>query len=78
MPARIRKGMPPTRLDRAAFEKRMRDRFSDPAFDPLQKEIAAVIEAAWDGYSHSRKGAAYAKGRSRLRRSRLRSRCRLD
>jgi multimeric flavodoxin WrbA len=47
--------MPPTRLDRAAFEKRMRDRFSDPAFDPLQKEIAAVIEAAWDGYSHSRK-----------------------
>jgi multimeric flavodoxin WrbA len=55
LPANIRKGTPATKLDRATFDQRMRSRFSDPAFAPLQKEIAALIEAAWDGYSHSRK-----------------------
>ncbi|WP_249157951.1 flavodoxin family protein [Bradyrhizobium jicamae] len=47
--------MPSTKLDRAVFEQRMRARFSDPAFEPLQNEIAALIAAAWDGYAHSRK-----------------------
>ena len=51
----IRKGAPPTKLDRAAFEQRMRRRFADPAFDPLEGEITKIIGAAWDGYSHSRK-----------------------
>jgi multimeric flavodoxin WrbA len=51
----VRKGMPSRKLDRATFESRMRARFTDPAFEPLQNEIAALIEAAWDGYAHSRK-----------------------
>lgn len=51
----IRKGMPPVKLQREEFEKRYRRRFVDPVFKPLQRELDAIIEAAWDAYSHSRK-----------------------
>ena len=51
----VRKGMPSVELSREEFEKRYRARFADPAFNPLQREIAAIIDAAWDGYRHSRK-----------------------
>jgi multimeric flavodoxin WrbA len=51
----VRKGMPPSKLSRAEFEQRYRSRFTDPAFAPLQRELDAIVEAAWDGYSHSRK-----------------------
>jgi|GEM_PF-6749795 len=33
----------------------MRSRLADPAFEGLDKEIGALIDAAWDGYEHSRK-----------------------
>jgi len=51
----IRKGMPPVELERGEFEKRYRSRFADPAFQPLQRELDAIIAAAWDAYSQSRK-----------------------
>jgi hypothetical protein len=51
----VRKGMPTVKLDRAEFERRYRSRFIDPAFKPLEKEIDAIIAAAWDAYSHGRK-----------------------
>jgi multimeric flavodoxin WrbA len=51
----IRKGMPPVKLARAEFEERYRRRFIDPAFEPLQSELDAIIGAAWDAYSSSRK-----------------------
>jgi multimeric flavodoxin WrbA len=51
----VRKGMPPVKLSRDEFEKRYRTRFVDPAFQPLGKELDAIIGAAWDAYSHSRK-----------------------
>ncbi|UWU79454.1 flavodoxin family protein [Bradyrhizobium huanghuaihaiense] len=51
----IRKGMPPVKLSREEFERRYRDQFVDPSFAPLQHELDAVIGAAWDAYSHSRK-----------------------
>ena len=51
----VRKGMPSSRLSRAEFEQRYRSRFADPAFAPLQRELDAIVEAAWDGYSNSRK-----------------------
>lgn len=51
----VRKEMPPVKLTKAEFETRFRSRFADPAFDHLQREIAAIVDAAWDGYSHSRK-----------------------
>src|SRR5258707_15006266 len=51
----IRKGMPPVKLPREEFEKRYRSRFADPVFASLQRELDAIIAAAWDAYSHSRK-----------------------
>jgi multimeric flavodoxin WrbA len=47
--------MPPVKLSREQFEKRYRRRFVDPVFAPLKREIDAVVSAAWDAYSHSRK-----------------------
>jgi multimeric flavodoxin WrbA len=51
----VRKGMPPVQLSRDEFDKRYRSRFADPAFEPLQRELDAIVEAAWDGYVNSRK-----------------------
>jgi hypothetical protein len=51
----VRKGMPSVELSREEFEQHYRGRFSDPALGPLQCEIKAVIDAAWDGYSQARK-----------------------
>ena len=51
----VRKGMPPVKLSRAEFEKRYRSRFADPVFKPLQHELTAIIDAAWDAYANSRK-----------------------
>jgi hypothetical protein len=51
----VRKGMPPVKLSRREFERRYRSRFVDPAFGPLQLELDAIVGAAWDAYSHSRK-----------------------
>jgi multimeric flavodoxin WrbA len=51
----VRKGMPPVKLSRDEFEWRYRSRFIDPAFAPLQAELDAIVAAAWDAYSNSRK-----------------------
>ncbi|UWU66075.1 flavodoxin family protein [Bradyrhizobium sp. NC92] len=53
--ADIRKGMPPVKLSREEFERRYRRQFVDPVFAPLGRELDAIIAAAWDAYSHSRK-----------------------
>src|SRR5690349_15769316 len=52
---KVRKGQGDTTLSREEFSRRFRERFYDPAFDSLGAEIARLEEAAWDGYSHSRK-----------------------
>jgi multimeric flavodoxin WrbA len=52
---KVRKGMPSVALTKAEFTRRARERFVDPAFDPLQDEISGIIDAAWDGYHDSRK-----------------------
>jgi len=51
----IRKGMPSVKLSREEFERRYRARFADPVFRPLEAELNAIIAAAWDAYSNSRK-----------------------
>lgn len=51
----VRKGMPSVKLDRDEFERRYRDRFKDPVFSSLSRELDAIIAAAWDAYRHSRK-----------------------
>jgi hypothetical protein len=47
--------MPPVKLSREEFEKRYRSRFIDPAFKPLDRELSAIVDAAWDAYRNSRK-----------------------
>jgi multimeric flavodoxin WrbA len=54
-PVDVRKGMPSVELSREEFERRYRSRFADPAFEPLQGEIDAIVKVAWDGYANSRK-----------------------
>ena len=51
----VRKGMPSVKLTKDEFERRFRDRFRDPAFSERDDCLQAVIDAAWDGYRHSRK-----------------------
>jgi NAD(P)H-dependent FMN reductase len=51
----VRKGMLPVKLSREEFEKRYRSRFIDPVFRPLDRELGAIVDAAWDAYSNSRK-----------------------
>jgi len=51
----VRKGMPSVALTKAEFTERARQRFFDPAFDPLQAEIGEIIDAAWNGYHKYRK-----------------------
>ncbi len=51
----VRKGMPSVQLDKAQFAERLKQRFQDPAFEPLQAEIDKIIDAAWNGYDDSRK-----------------------
>ena len=52
---KVRKGMPNVAITKAEFTRCARERFVDPAFDPLQGEIGKIIEAAWDGYHEYRK-----------------------
>jgi multimeric flavodoxin WrbA len=50
-----RKGSPSPRLDEAEFKRRFRSQFQDPAFEPLQDEMAKLAHAAWGAYAASRK-----------------------
>jgi multimeric flavodoxin WrbA len=60
----IRKGTPSVELSREEFERRYRSRFADPVFAPLTRELDAIVGAAWDAYSHSRKAPVTRKAGS--------------
>jgi multimeric flavodoxin WrbA len=47
---RVVKGMPSVELSREEFERRFRERFYDPGFETLERELAALVEQAWHGY----------------------------
>ena len=66
---KVRKGMPSVALNKAEFAARARERFFDPAFEPLQAEIGKIIDAAWDGYHNYRKAPRTRKAGARLCRS---------
>ena len=51
----VRKEMPAVELSKDEFKKRYCERFSDPVFAPLRKELDQVLEAAWQPYAQSRK-----------------------
>jgi multimeric flavodoxin WrbA len=60
----IRKGVPPVKLTREEFARRYKSQFVDPVFAPLHDEIDAIIAAAWNAYSHSRKAPVTRKAGS--------------
>lgn len=47
--------MPDTALTRDIFDRRFRERFTDPVFEKLEAEITRLADAAWDAYSDGRK-----------------------
>ncbi len=46
----VRKGQTDVALPRKAFERRLRERFYDPAFRAVDREIDAIVEVAWKAY----------------------------
>jgi multimeric flavodoxin WrbA len=50
-----RKGQGDVKLSREEFERRLRERFYDPAFDRVAAEIDRIVEVAWEGYHLYRK-----------------------
>jgi multimeric flavodoxin WrbA len=55
MTTEVRKGQGDVKLTREEFERRLRERFYDPAFESVEAEIARIVEVAWHGYDDYRK-----------------------
>lgn len=51
----VRKGQGDVKLTREEFERRIGERFHDPAFEHVRAEIARVMDVAWSGYDEYRK-----------------------
>jgi hypothetical protein len=51
----VRKGQTDVALSREAFERRLRERFHDPAFDRIGDHVDRVVDVAWDSYHEYRK-----------------------
>ena len=51
----VRKGQGNVQLSRDEFARRLRERFSDPAFDAVHDELERVIDVAWNGYAKYRR-----------------------
>lgn len=51
----VRKGQTDVALSREEFERRIRERFYDPAFDRVASEVDAIVQVAWDAYHEYRK-----------------------
>ena len=46
----VRKGQGDVKLSRVEFERRIRERFADPAFDALSQELQRIVDVAWTAY----------------------------
>jgi multimeric flavodoxin WrbA len=55
MATEVRKGQGDVKLTREEFERRLRGRFYDPAFESVEAEISRILEVAWHGYDDYRK-----------------------
>ena len=55
MAPEVRKGQGDTHLSRDEFARRLRERFYDPAFEPLNADLERIIDVAWQGYDEYRK-----------------------
>jgi len=52
---RVRKGTPSVQLSREEFSRRVRERFYDPTFTAVTREIDAIIDTAWKNYTEYHK-----------------------
>ena len=55
MPVDVRKGQGDVKLTREEFERRLRERFYDPEFQAVERQIADVIAVAWKAYDEYHK-----------------------
>jgi len=46
----VRKGQGDVKLTREQFERRLRERFYDPEFQNVERQIGEVIDVAWEAY----------------------------
>jgi hypothetical protein len=46
----VRKGQGDVKLTRGEFERRLRERFSDPEFQKVERQIADILDVAWHAY----------------------------
>jgi multimeric flavodoxin WrbA len=51
----VRKGQGDVKLTREEFERRLRERFYDPEFDGVERQLAEIVEVAWRVYDDYRK-----------------------
>jgi len=51
----VRTGQGDVKLTREEFERRIGERFHDPAYDGVRDELARIVDVAWDGYDEYRK-----------------------
>jgi multimeric flavodoxin WrbA len=50
-----RKGQGDVKLTREEFERRLRERFYDPAFEAVEPQIAGIVDVAWKAYDEYHK-----------------------
>jgi multimeric flavodoxin WrbA len=55
MAIEVRKGQGDVKLTREEFERRLRERFYDPAFENVDRQISEIVEVAWQSYDEYRK-----------------------
>ena len=55
MSVEVRKGQGSVQLTRDEFERRLRERFYDPAFETIGQQIADVVDVAWKVYDEYHK-----------------------
>ncbi len=63
----VRTGQGDVKLSREEFDRRLRERFYDPAFDAVRPEIDRVIEVAWKVYDEYHKSPRKRKAGPGLR-----------
>jgi hypothetical protein len=50
MAIEVRKGQGDVQLSREEFERRIRERFYDPAFAAVEAQLATIVDVAWHVY----------------------------
>src|SRR5258708_3337901 len=54
-PPAVRTGQGDVKLSRAEFERRIRERFADPAFDAVAPELRHIVDVAWTAHDKCHK-----------------------